>query len=238
MANLNISDYLSNISGKPVQNNPMSALFSSQSNSSTSSDVSLLSDYASIKNGSYSKLMKKFYREETGKANDDELEEFQKKLDITSDKSAEVAKALDSMADITYSEDNREDISSSVQKFVDKYNAMIDNAQASDSKSVNQEGKWLSNMVKDYSASLSSIGIEVSNDGKMTADTQKLKTADMSTLQNIFGNGVNNFASKVVYKAEQIYSLAKTYGTSASAYTNSGKYNRDYSVKSAFETTT
>ena len=238
MANMNISDLMGSNT-----DNSTSALFSGLGTGSASGSQSNifnninLNDYNSVKNGSYYKVMKKYYSDAPAEASDEEIETYKKKQSATADKSAELAASLNDLIDQTYSEENKDDIVSSIDKFAAKYNSMLSNASDSDSKSIRQQADWLANIVKEHAGSLDKVGITVNSDGSLSVDKDKLKQADTENIKNIFGVDVNNLAGKILYKAEQIYSLAKTYGTSATAYTSNGTYKRNYSG-SSYNTTT
>lgn len=242
MAGLNISDYLSTVSGTTAPgNSSVSTLFSSlnQNNASGSATVAgiNLSDYASIKNGSYNKLMKKYYTGEKKTLSDDELENYKKKLDVTSDKAAAFASKTNDLIDMDFSEDNREKVTAGINSFVDSYNSLLSNASSSNNSKIIKEAEWMKNLVGSYTRELSGVGISVDADGKLAVDKEKLAKADMTDLKSAFGINVNNFASKVLYKGEQIFSLAKTYGSSSNAYTSSGAYNRNYAAPASINTT-
>lgn len=245
MAGLNISDYLSQTTGRNISsNNNISALFSSLNEKSTTNLIgqsvdplsSTLTNYASLKSGSYYKLMKKYYSEGEQKASKEDIEAYKKKQDITANKAASFSSTVNDLMDSKYTDEGKAGITEKIQTFVSEYNSLLKNADSSDLSSVKQKAEWMSNMVKEYSSTLAEAGIEVSAKGELSVNTDKLNNSKLDSLKDIFGPGVNNFSSKVLYKAEQIYSLAKTYGSSATAYTSSGAYNRNYS--SNYDTTT
>lgn len=252
MSGLNISNYLSQMSGTNVpNNNNVSTLFGSLNNSKNNSSSANIfgasnlsndmlgisySDYASVKSGSYYKLMKKQYSAEGGQVDKEGIEAYKKQQDVTANKAASVSSTLNDLMDMKYTEDNRSDISDKVKKFVNEYNSLVKNAKSSDSSSVVQKSDWMNNMVAQYSDTLSKVGLSVNADKTLEIDENSLSKANISSLKDVFGLGVNSFSNKVLYKAEQIYSLAKTYGSSATAYTSSGTYNRNYA--SNYETTT
>lgn len=245
MAGLNISEYLSYTTGSQMPgNNNVSTLFNSLSNKPTTNLLSqnvdpmssMLTDYASMKSGSYYKLMKKYYSGDTQKASKEDIEAYQKKQDLTANKAAALSSTIDDLMDSKYTEDNKSGITDKVKKFVDEYNSLLKNSDNSDLSSINQKSEWMANMVKEYSSVLSQVGIDVSAKGELSVNSEQLDKAKIDSLKDVFGAGVNSFSNKVLYKAEQIYSLAKTYGGSATAYTSNGAYHRDYS--SNYDTTT
>ncbi len=238
MSNINISELLGT-----VNDNSTSALFSSLSNNSSIkggpsgifSEINF-TDYASIKNGSYRNVVKKYYSEDhiSEKSDIDSYEKMQSK---TADKSASLASDINDLMDSDFTDENKEDLIKNIKDVTESYNNVLKDASSSDSKSVRQQAEWMSNMVKGYSKSLEKIGITVASDGSLSVDNDKITKAASADLDNLFGKNVQNLSNKILYKTEQIYSLAKTYGTSATAYTSNGSYKRNYSASNINLTT-
>lgn len=249
MSGLNISDYLSHTTGRSISNdNNVSALFNSLNGDSTTNSIlsantqnnsNMLgisfTDYSQLKSGSYYKLMKKYYSDDT-KVSKEDLDAYQKKQDITASKAASASSAINDLLDMSYTEENRSKITDKIQKFVDEYNSMLKNATSSTSPSIKQKAEWMTNMVKEFDNALQSVGLSAGASGELSINSETLSKADINAIKNAFGANANSFSNKVLYKTEQIYSLAKTYGSSATAYTSSGTYNRDYSAN--YDTTT
>lgn len=250
---MNISDFL-------AQNttNTYSALFGGSNSNNSNSANSLfgtsnnkqdlgifgsinLSNYNSIKSGSYQKLMKNYYSDQVD-PNSQEAKaaalKIQNKLSKLSDSSSKLSSTINDLMDKDYTEENREDIISDLKKFVSEYNNMVDYALDSENKSVLQKGKWMSNTTFMNQDQLSKIGINIDENSKLKFDESIAGKADLKDIRSAFGAGTNNFSNKVLYKAEQIYSLAMTGGTSADSYTSSGAYNRDYSKSTNLFNTT
>lgn len=203
-----------------------------------------LTDYMSIKNGSYGKLLKAYYKkqdaEETAAAESekkqlsllknsaDELKNsvldlmdedlFEKKTIETKDeKTGEVTKKEDYDWDA---------IVKAVKAFVEDYNTVIGSAGESDDKGVLRNASWLTQTTEANEKLLESVGITIDSGNKLKLDEDALKQANISTLKLIF-QGVNSYADKVVRKAAQI-GTAAVQGTNAggSAYTNTADYQK------------
>lgn len=203
-----------------------------------------LTDYMSIKNGSYGKLLKAYYKkqdaEETAAAESekkqlsllknsaDELKNsvldlmdedlFEKKTIETKDeKTGEVTKKEDYDWDA---------IVKAVKAFVEDYNTVIGSAGESDDKGVLRNVSWLTQTTEANEKLLESVGITIDSGNKLKLDEDVLKQANISTLKLIF-QGVNSYADKVVRKAAQI-GTAAVQGTNAggSAYTNTADYQK------------
>ena len=131
-------------------NDTYSALLGGGAGSGEVGGASLLSDYASIKNGSYGKMMKSYY----AKVKDAEAEEETSKSGSkTKEKDAASASAArkfyetaTGMNALDYSADNIDELYDKVSAFVKDYNSMMKAA----SKSNNSEVKAQADALNDY----------------------------------------------------------------------------------------
>lgn len=175
--------------------NDYSFLFGNSSNTTTGNTFSL-SDYAMIKNGTYKKLMKAYYADtdnsfvksvaKSKAASQDNNVEI-KKLQETSKALSESAEALygEKGRDL-YTEDKRDDLLKAVSGFVKDYNSTVDAVGSSDNAKVVRIGNSMAgNAVANYKL-LSSIGIRVGTDSKLTLDEDTLKKAKLSSIQSVF----------------------------------------------------
>jgi hypothetical protein len=211
------------------------------SSSSSSSSISLV-DYASIKNGSYGKLLKAYYKQQEAEAQSaDETETKQltalkgnadglknATLELMDEDLFE-KKTITTKDETTGEETETEDydwdaITKAVKSFAEKYNTVIEEAGNCDTTSVLKNAAWLTSQTESKSNLLSSVGITIGSDNKLSVDEDELKKANVSTLKLLF-QGVGSYADKVVAKAAQISSAAsKGANQSGSAYTSSANY--------------
>lgn len=217
------------------QNNTLSGIFGGNTSNASSGILGIdFSSYSSIKSGSYYKLLKKYYSSNaTVDSNSEDVKKYQAKVDQMADVSADLSYSLNEVMHADYSTEKREDLLKDVEKFIEDYNNTVSKAADSDSKSVLQKAKWMTNMTKQYANVLSDVGITIGSDDKLKLDTKTFNEADSDTLQGVFGTSPNSYANKVLYKAEQLYSLSKTYGSSATAYTSAGTYKPDEATSRA-----
>ena len=205
------SDY----SSKYNSNIDYSVLFGTASNSSVGT-ANYLSDYASIRNGSYKKLMKAYYAKQ-------DTEKLTAKQD-TVQKSTLMGSSADSLADkLNDSElfDKDDDtIVKAVKSFIESYNDVVSESGESNNKSVLRNAAWLTGMTGKNAKLLSKAGITIAKGNKLELDEDTLKKADKSTLKSIF-NGYNSFAGNVSRKASAISNASKGAGSS---YTSKGTY--------------
>ena len=216
-----------------------------------------LSDYASIKNGSYTKLLKAYYAENgestdnknTNKITDNVSEAVKEYTNISSDavalqdsteklitrESNSLFKENESNItneDGTVSEKKEYDVSkifSGINDFISNYNKFVKDAQNSSSANIVRITKNLSSMVSSYSRSLSTIGIIVNENNTLSIDETKFKKSDMSTVKNLF-NSNQSFAYAVSTKSSLIGITADSEKNKAKTYTSSGNYSQSYSA--------
>ncbi|MBQ9610852.1 MAG: flagellar filament capping protein FliD [Lachnospiraceae bacterium] len=210
--------------------------------SGSDSGSTILSDYASIKNGTYKKLAKKYYASDTKSEADAKAED--KKLTLTKNGSESLSssvkalmsnslfekKKISSKDEKTGETSEKEDydweaITKAVKSFVDDYNSVITDAADTNLNGVLRNTLHMTSATKANSKLLSEIGITVGKDNKLTVDEDKLKEADISTLKSVF-NGSGSFADRISTMSDAI---TKAISNSATTYTNSGS-----SLPSAF----
>ena len=197
-----------------------SYLFSSLSTSSSSgSNLNFLSDYYSIKNGSYAKLMKAYYSEssndsvnklvnsknttvsKTEKAALTKVQTATDALKESADKLLENgSKSVFAQKDITTKDENGVEtttkgydvdaIYKAVNDFVTNYNSVIDAANDSENETIVNKTTSLANSTYANINLLNKIGITMNEDSTLSIDKDTFTNADMSTVKTLFnGNG-------------------------------------------------
>ena len=216
----------------------LSILFGSgnqKSNVDYSSVLNLdLADVASVRNGSYGKLLKQHYAgiKADAKAVDGDTD---KKLTSIKTDADKLVKAADAFNDSSLFETKKIDgdggkqteefadkdkLGSAVKDFVKAYNAAIDSAGESGTKSVLRTGGWMANMTKQNAGMLSAVGITVGGDDKLSFDEEAFKKADVTTVKDVF-SGVNSYASQVSAKAG---SLSRATATTEALYDKNARW--------------
>ena len=217
----------------------ISSMFGGISNTGNSSYS--LSDYASIKNGSYKKLVKAYYAQEKEESEASGGDSHAKLLSVksTADSLKEAADALQSdklwqkkeivnVDEETGKESKTLDydwdaITKAVRSFVDAYNNTIERAGTSDTKDVLMVGSWMTKLTSKNANVLAKAGIEIGTDNKMTLNEEKLKN-NVETAQFLL-KGYNSFADKVSYKASQMsQGAARSAEKMGAAYNKKGEY--------------
>lgn len=205
----------------------------------------MLSDYASIKNGSYGKMMKAYCaRQEAEKAtvsgdNAQKLtlmgscaDSLKKSAEALSDPALWEKKKITKKDEKTREESEIEDydweaITKAVKSFVSDYNAVVEQAGNSDTKKVLQNAVWMTDMTDKTQKLLSKIGINIGKGNKLELDEDDLKKANINTLKTMF-SGHGSFADKVSQKAGSISRAASVAAAAAKAkttYTRNGNYS-------------
>ncbi len=230
-----------------INNN--SFLFNSfyQTNTTTNSTSTFLSDYASIKNGSYKKLLTAYYKlgnnNSTSSSSDatSESKDATTKLQATKlaasnlnksskalmeDKLFEKTKAVknEETGEVTYDYD-LDKIHSAVKSFVEDYNAMITDAGNSSTKSILTKGVILTTATKANDSLLEKVGITIGKDNKLEIDEEALKEAKVTDIKSLFhdkysyGSIIERNSSAMQYSASsKINSYAAKYGGSGVNY--------------------
>ncbi len=226
--------------------------------SSTSSSSSLLSgfsfsDYASIKSGSYRKLLNSYYggssstssgtssavssivENQTGKSltsvksNSDELSAAAKALYTSGSDSVFTMKEVSSKdattGEVTKSRQyDRDAITKAVNTFVSEYNDVIEAVDNTDSARVLRTGVNMAKQTSAYSKSLAEVGITINYDNTLSVDAAKLASADISDLKALF-NGASSFAYQTAQKASQLGLAAQQSSSTSTLYGSTGSYN-------------
>lgn len=202
--------------------------------------TSLLSDYASIKNGSYGKMMKAYYQkqEDASETSSDSKTEKEKKDTVTASSASSAYKSAEKLNAEDFSEDNKDNLYTSISSFVKEYNSMIKNASNSELDNVRKQADWLNDTTYANFKLLSSVGITMNTDRTLSLDEDIFKKANVSTVKSLFaGNG--SYADRVSAKASQIYRYANG-GSSitAKSYTSTGSYSQTNTEASTINSVT
>lgn len=148
----------------------------------------------------------------------------------TTDKTAatdakNLAAAADDLKTATYSQDNISDLYSKVSSFVESYNSAVTSGSSSDVSSVQNNTEWMEGTTSSNKNLLSSVGITIGDDNKLTLDKSTFENADMTTLKDVFGGDDSySYSNQISARADNIYDLAASGGTSGTSYTSSASY--------------
>ncbi len=225
-----------------IQKTNYSSLFNNLSTSKSnnaSTNMNWLSDYASLKNGSYSKLMKAYYAQpETKAGSKTESNDVLKKLTFrdqatavsedekTYNTVAANANALQESVEKIQKTDltDKDKGYAAVKDFVDSYNTLVKSATDTGEKSITNRVESMENNSKAYEKSLNAIGISIEKDGTLKLNEDTFKASETGKTESLFASR-GSYGYSTTVSAAMIQSNAKYAATSASTYTSNGKHN-------------
>ena len=210
------------------------------------------SDYATIKNGSYFKLMKAYYGMDASEAvketvsntstskDDtktlariegaaDDLKESADALLEKGTKSLFKTKSVAGEDGSTKTEYDVDAIYKAVNKFVEDYNSLVEEAKDAKTSNISGAAERLTRMADMNEKALSAVGITINKDNELEIDKDAFKKADMQKVKALFqdrggfGYQVSTQSSMINYYAENEASKSNTYG-------NSGTYTYNYNT--------
>ena len=219
-----------------------------------------LSEYASIRSGSYGKLMRSYFSMDSTKGtskSDDSTKNTIEDLATTTSTSKDStktlaaiesdAKELTDSAKALYTRSNNkvftkdsggsydtDKIYKAVKRFADDYNSMLDTAGKSSTNRISRSVSSMKNETSYNEKPLKEIGITVDEKtGKLSVDETTFKSADTEKINNLF-NGTGSYAYSVATKAAMTESYAKSEAAKSNTYTKNGTYNYNYNSGNIF----
>ncbi|MDR2547794.1 MAG: hypothetical protein LBC96_09920 [Lachnospiraceae bacterium] len=219
-----------------------------------------LADYASIKNGSYAKLMNAYHspnRDRVSGIANSSLSTSQDST-IRLKQIENAAEALKSSADnllgggagsvfaerdISVTDENgvsttkrdfdRDAIFKAISEFVTDYNNLIESAGGARAAAITGKITTMQNMTNANQNTLNRIGITVGFDGQLSINEEKLKGAEMATVQSLF-NGTGSFAFRVSSQASWIGFAAANEATRSNTYNAQGGFTNNHTTGNIF----
>ncbi len=219
-----------------------------------------LSEYASIRSGSYGKLMRSYFSMDSTKGtskSDDSTKNTIEDLATTTSTSKDStktlaaiesdAKELTDSAKALYTRSNNkvftkdsggsydtDKIYKAVKRFADDYNSMLDTAGKSSTNRISRSVSSMKNETSYNEKTLKEIGITVDEKtGRLSVDETTFKSADTEKIKNLF-NGTGSYAYSVATKAAMTESYAKSEAAKSNTYTKNGTYNYNYNSGNIF----
>lgn len=216
-----------------------SFLFSNLNGSNNSNNIfnSInLSDYNSIKTGTYGKLLKEYYKkvdtEETDSTskkntvNKPDSEAIKELKQIQTDANAlrdAAGKLMQRGSSSALGSDDMNKAYAAVKDFADKYNTLMEEGSESDSKSIKRTAEGMVDLMKDYEESLNEIGITIDKDNKLVVDKDTFMKSSMDNVQDLF-RGNNSLSYLTSMRAVSISNTAYSESNQSNLYTGNGSY--------------
>ena len=224
----------------------ISTLFSSLGSSSGSNFLGInLQDYATIKSGTYGKLMKSYY----SKVNADSTKTSSKDKTTSTSTSKDSTKTIANMeeaaqelttsakelystkTDSVFAKKNgnydTKKISEKVGSFVEDYNNLLTTSAKSTSSRIENSVDSLKLLTTGKSISVDS------KTGILSFDSGKFSSADMDKVKKLF-NGTGSYAYGVATRSSLIDSYAQSEAEKANTYGKNGKYSYNYNSGNIF----
>ena len=216
-----------------------SFLFSNVNGSNNSNNIfnSInLSDYNSIKSGTYGKLLKEYYK----KADTDEIDSTSKKNTVNKSDSEAIkelkqiqtdgnalrdaaSKLMQRGSSSALGSDDMNKAYAAVKDFADKYNTLMEEGSESDSKSIKRTAEGMVDLMKDYKEALNEIGITIDKDNKLVVDKDAFMKSSMDKVQDLF-RGNNSLSYLTSMRAITISNTAYSESNKSNLYTGNGSY--------------
>lgn len=228
-------------------NNSNSYLFGNMNTNNINSGNILgidFAEYSSITKGSYSKLIKAYYKKYGTEKSANGISTKEK--DTTATKTSLKGKANDlykaasalvtngknsvfKKVDIKDDKDGTtkkgydiDKIYKAVNSFVDSYNNLVKNSTDSKDNAVLRQTLHMINSAASNGSLLNDIGIKIGADNTLSVDEETFKGADMNKIKTLF-NGSDSFAAKVQSAASNIYMNVNNSLGDSNSYTAAGR---------------
>lgn len=214
-----------------MANNSINSIFGNNSlfnsrntwgSSATGTTNNLLGDMASIRNGSYKKLLKAYYKE--AEKSESENAETRNGSELTKTEKTQVSAIASGMSDLknaadalkTRSKNNLfvkgengydyDKIYDAAKRFVDAYNEAADAVSAVSVTEIDKKTAYSANLLKKNANLLDKAGIKISKEGKLSINETDFKKADINVLKSIF-NGSGSVADRVSKHAGDVVAI-------------------------------
>lgn len=190
-------------------------------------------DLATIKNGSYKKLIQAQYgKDKQAESSTTSNSSKVTKADLQASNSSKLRASVDTLKKSVDALDDKDlwkqtdgsydmdKITKAVKTFATNYNDVVDKAMESKSSAVKSSAGWMNSLTNTMKDPLQRVGVKLGDDKKLTVDEEALKNADIKSLQAMF-SGSYSYANQTAEKAGSVASAALK---DTSFYTNTGSY--------------
>ena len=223
----------------------ISTLMGTSSSSSSSSSLdSIYSNLGQQKmnvSGSYYNLLKNYYASgvsDSSTSTSADSTSLATRIESSSDDLSDAASALRSSSlytkksvtadDGTVTEEyDMDTLYKKVKDFVDSYNDVVDNTADSNTTGVLSSASKMTKNTAANESLLSSIGISIGSDNKLSIDEETFKNSNVSSIKSIFGS-TGGYGYQTGVSASMIKSSEETEMNKSATYTSSGTYSDNY----------
>jgi hypothetical protein len=150
----------------------------------------------------------------------------------TAKSSADLKSSIDNvMSDDLYAKAaETKDVRSAAEDFIKNYNATIDSAKNSSVSGVTSNLSAMMNKTTSNKEALSSIGISVGTDGKLSMDKDAFDKADKAKVQDVF----TKYGAGIAQNASRLNFYSSSQNTASSGYSATGAYSPSNVASSLF----
>lgn len=235
----------------------ISTLFSSLNTSTSTGGTDLLginySDYATIRSGSYYRLMKSYYSLDKESTSESESSTSSTSSSTSKDSAKtlanieEASESLSGTAKELYTRsDNKvfakksngdydtQGIYNKVSEFVEGYNSLLAKGAKSDATGIMNSLASMKYVTTSNESALSEIGISVdSKNGTLSLEKDAFFSSDMSKVKDLF-HGTASYGYKVATQSSMVNSYAQAEAAKSNTYNSKGSYTFNYNSGSIF----
>jgi len=229
----------------------------------TSGLAGMLGDYSAIRSGSYSKLMKSYYGEQSSSISRgssssrsknvlDEIIEERRNPKESKEVSAANSKLSTSVSTFknalgtlqsenTYKDtenglDARSKVENALKSYVSAYNDAVTTAKKSTNMNMTSNVAGAMGATKESVEALGELGITMNHDGTLAFDAKKFKTIELSTVKDAFdGNAALSYGSKIASRLNRIADSATSSGKIDSSSTTVATVSNSKSLMESIE---
>ena len=180
-----------------------------------------LSDYATVKNGSYGKLLKAYYAPEktdtknSSKTTSDikqaDEKDIKKEASNVKEKAGLLNNAFDKITDNS-KEINKDDI----KAFTDRYNDMLKAGSTSSDNVTKAMTSGLKSLSSRNSSEMQKLGIEINKDGSLKFDEKTFENVSDNKLSNSFTKDMKKYIENIEKQAQEKINNMSSYDNKAS----------------------
>ncbi len=229
----------------------------------TSGLAGMLGDYSAIRSGSYGKLMKSYYGEQSSSISRgssssrsknvlDEIIEERRNPKESKEVSAANSKLSTSVSTFknalgtlqsenTYKDtenglDARSKVENALKSYVSAYNDAVTTAKKSTNMNMTSNVAGAMGATKESVEALGELGITMNHDGTLAFDAKKFKTIELSTIKDAFdGNAALSYGSKIASRLNRIADSATSSGKIDSSTTTVATVSNSKSLMESIE---
>ena len=229
----------------------------------TSGLAGMLGDYSAIRSGSYGKLMKSYYGEQSSSISrgssssksknvlDEVLEERRnpkesKEVSAANSKlSTSVSTFKNALGTLqsenTYKDtenglDARSKVENALKSYVSAYNDAVTTAKKSTNMNMTSNVAGAMGATKESLEALGELGITMNHDGTLAFDAKKFKTIELNTVKDSFdGNAALSYGSKIASRLNRIADSATSSGKIDSSSTTVATVSNSKSLMESIE---